>query len=203
MNIYSIHSQVPFLTNETACAPTIFSTAFPNSRGDTRSMVFLLCSTLRSSSSSLPSANGFILEVSLLAPQFVIASSRRSVHGTQCTATHPPGTHPIRRLSRYSNILHQFVRRLPRSVPGTPLVFITDPGHVSIHRADEPSHDPMHTLLQRCTGSVQVLLSRLSVSIPNSHGLHLVRTAPVTLFCPGFYTLDLHFVIKFYHRSEE
>ena len=136
------------------------------------------------------------------------ATARYCLLSPQCTwypvyCYSPPGTHPIRRPSRYSNILHQFVRRLPRSVPGTPLVFITDPGHVSIHRADEPSHDPMHTLLQRCTGSVQVLLSRLSVSIPNSHGLHLVRTAPVTLFCPGFYTLDLHFVIKFYHRSEE
>ena len=41
------------------------------------------------------------------------------------------------------------------------------------------------------------------LSIPNNHELHLARTAPVTLFCPGFYTLNLHFVIKFYHRSEE
>jgi hypothetical protein len=101
------------------------------------------------------------------------------------------------------HIPHRFVRRLPRSVPSTPLVLITDPGHVSIHRADELSPDSMHTLLQRCTGSVQVLLSRLSMSIPNNHELHLARTAPVTIFCPGFYALDLHFVIKFYHHSEE
>jgi hypothetical protein len=74
------------------------------------------------------------------------------------------------------HIPHRFVRRLPRSVPGTPLVLITDPGHVSIHRTDEPSPDLMHTLLQWCTVSVQVL-SRLSMSIPNNHELHLARTS--------------------------
>jgi len=42
---------------------------------------------------------------------------------------------------------------LPGSVPGTPLVLITDPG-VGIHRADKPSPDFVRILLQGCTGSV-------------------------------------------------
>lgn len=73
-------------------------------------------------------------------PQFYTSAT-----GVTGLTVHTPGTIP--QTVSYNDVL-------PGSMPGTPLVLTTDPDHVGIHHADEPSPDIVRIVLQRCTGSV-------------------------------------------------
>lgn len=59
--------------------------------------------------------------------------------GTTGLAVQTPGT--VLQTVSYNDVL-------PGSMPGTPLVLITDPDHINMHRADEPSPDIVRIAIQ-------------------------------------------------------